>query len=221
MLQYTDTIDNLEQLKRTAENGEEYWRARETHSVLGYFVWGKFEPVITRATSSLRKNNLNPSHHIVQTSNMVGLGSKGHREVKDYFLSRAACRLIAMNGDPSKAEIAAAQAYFVVQTHRAEQNDSIDGDIKRVELREKVTVAFKAVSKVAHNAGVPNDKQSLFHNARYEGLYGMSAREVKSNKGLERGDNPFDFAGPLELSANEFQMNMAADVIEKENMGLS
>lgn len=31
-------------------------------------------------------------------------------------------------------------------------------------------------------------------------------------------DNPFDHAGPLELSANEFQMNMAADVIQKEGI---
>ena len=37
-------------------------------------------------------------------------------------------------------------------------------------------------------------------------------------KGLRPEDNLFDFAGPLELSANEFQMNMAADVIQKDNV---
>ncbi len=39
-----------------------------------------------------------------------------------------------------------------------------------------------------------------------------------AKKGLRPNDNPFDFAGPLELSANEFQMNMTADVIQKEDI---
>jgi len=39
---------------------------------------------------------------------------------------------------------------------------------------------------------------------------------VKAKKGLSPDDNLFDYAGPLELSANEFQMNLVADVIQKE-----
>lgn len=46
----------------------------------------------------------------------------------------------------------------------------------------------------------------------------MSAKDVKRKKGLKPNDNLFDLAGPLELSANEFQMNMAADVIKKEGV---
>ncbi|TIT96236.1 MAG: hypothetical protein E5W43_22515 [Mesorhizobium sp.] len=126
--------------------------------------------------------------------------------------------MIALNGDPSKPEIAGAQAYFVVQTHRMEQVDALTQDEKRLHLRDKVTNAFRTVSGVAKEAGVPNSKQPLFHDARYQGLYGMSRRDVMARKGLKREDNPFDYAGPLELSANEFQMNMAADVIKKEGI---
>lgn len=217
-IEYRGTIEALENLKKTGEQGLEYWMARDIHATLGYGVWDKFEPVIGRAADSLRANGLDPSHHIAQTSKMMGLGKGGVREGVDYFLSRPACRLIAMNGDPSKAEIAAAQAYFVVQTHRMEEQDALSADQRRLELREKVSVAFKGVSGVASNAGVPNSKQALFHDARYQGLYGMSARDVKARKGLRPDDNPFDRAGPLELSANEFQMNMAADVIKKERI---
>lgn len=60
--------------------------------------------------------------------------------------------------------------------------------------------------------------QAIFHDARYHGLYGMSAQAVKTRKGLAARDNLFDWAGPLELSANEFQMNVAADVIQKEDI---
>ncbi|MER9739926.1 BRO family protein [Mesorhizobium sp. M0187] len=215
---YRSTIDRLEKFRQEGSNGQEYWMARDIHPVLGYRVWDKFEPVIERAASSFTANTIDPSHHIARASKMMELGGGGKREGLDYFLSRAACRLIAMNGDPSKAEIAAAQAYFVVQTHRMEAEDALTQDEKRLNLRDKVTTAFRTVSGVAKEAGVPNSKQALFHDARYQGLYDMPRRDVMARKGLKREDNPFDYAGPLELSANEFQMNMAADVIKKEGI---
>ncbi|WP_394888013.1 BRO family protein [Mesorhizobium sp. AaZ16] len=215
---YRSTIDRLEALRRRGSNGQEYWMARDIHEVVGYRAWDKFEPVIDRAAASFTANKIDPSHHIARASKMMELGGGGKREGMDYFLSRAACRLITMNGDPSKPEIAAAQAYFVVQTHRMEAQDALTQDEKRLNLRDKVTTAFRTVSGVAKEAGVPNSKQALFHDARYQGLYGMPRRDVMARKGLKREDNPFDYAGPLELSANEFQMNMAADVIKKEGV---
>lgn len=217
-LEYKNTIERLESVKRTGERGQEYWMARDIHLILGYPVWDKFLPVVERARSSLMGNGMTPSHHIAPASKMMGLGNGARREADDLFLSRPACRLIAMNGDPTKAEIAAAQAYFIVQTHKMERTEALSADEKRLELREKVSNAFRVVSGVAKDAGVPNHKQALFHDARYQGLYGMSAKKVKEKKGLKPNDNPFDRAGPLELSANEFQMNMAADVIKKEGV---
>ena len=213
-----NTIDRLEAIRKTNSRGVDYWRAREIHQILGYPVWDKFEPVIHKASSSLRENGSDPSHHIAETSHMMEVGKGAQRRGVDYFLTRAACRLIAMNGDPEKPEIADAQAYFVVQTHRMEQQDSLGDDEKRLQLRERVTSAFKVVSGVAKEAGLPGSKQPIFHDARYQGLYGMSRRDVMAKKGLRQDDNPFDYAGPFELSANEFQMNMAADVIQKEGI---
>ena len=46
----------------------------------------------------------------------------------------------------------------------------------------------------------------------------MSAREMKSSKGMKPNDNPFDHMGALELSANDFQMNLATETIQKEGM---
>jgi DNA-damage-inducible protein D len=179
---YRSTIEQLEALRRQGSNGQEYWMAREIHPVLGYLVWDKFEPVISRTAASFTANKISPSHHIAQTSKMMEVGMGARREGVDYFLSRAACRLIAMNGDPSKPEIAAAQAYFVVQTHRMEAEDALTQDEKRLNLREKVTTAFRTVSGVAKEAGVPNAKQALFHDARYQGLYGMSRRDVMAKR---------------------------------------
>jgi DNA-damage-inducible protein D len=152
---------------------------------------------------------------------MVELGSGAKRQVEDYFLSRAACYLIAMNGEPSKPEIAAAQAYFTVQTRRMELTDQankqLTNDEKRIQLRAKVASSVRRVSGVAKDAGV--QRQGLFHDARYRGLYGgLGTRDVKRRKKLAEKDNPFDRFGALELSAHEFQMNLAADVIAKEGI---
>lgn len=215
---YRSTMNRLEELKRNATNRADYWVSREINSVLGYPQWAKFEPVIKRASAAFKKNGIKPSNHIVQTSKLMEVGRGAKREGIDYFLSRAACYLIAINGDPNKPEIAAAQAYFAVQTRRIERYDALSEDEKRIELRDKVTKSFNMVSKIANDAGVRNQMQAIFHNARYLGLYNMSSQDMKAKKGLRAKDNFFDRAGPLELSANEFQMNLAANVIQKEGI---
>lgn len=218
--QFRSTMERLEGAKRLTEEGLEYWMAREIHAILGYPTWRRFGSVIERASNALTQNGFDASHQIVLTDKMMGVGNGAIREGQDFFLSRIACYLIAMNGDPAKHEIAAAQAYFAIQTRRAElaQGASLSDDEKRLQLREKVTQAHKRVSSVAQDAGVESKRQPLFHDARYQGLYGMGARDVKRAKGLPDKENIYDHFGPLELSANEFQMNLAADVITREGV---
>ena len=213
---FNKTMSLLEGLKRSAENGTEYWFARELQVLLGYHEWRNFEGVIERAASSLSASGTAPSHHIVEVNKKVKLGSGAQRDRKDYFLSRGACYLIAMNGDPSKPEIAAAQSYFATQTREREIETEISGDEKRLALREKTKKSFKAVSGAAKEAGVKNTSQARFHDARYLGLYGMPGRSVKAAKGLDPKENTFDRMGTLELSANDFQMNLAAETLSKE-----
>ena len=177
---YRDTMKKLEEAKRTSPKGVEYWMARDIHPILGYPVWDKFEPVIGRANEAYKNNGIDPSHHIAHASKMMGLGGGAIRAGTDYFLDRSACYLIAMNGDPTKPEIAAAQAYFAIQTRRMEIDDALSDDEKRLELRGKVSKSHQRVSGAAKDAGVRNQMQGIFHDARYLGLYGMSLKEVRS-----------------------------------------
>ena len=210
------TMERLESLKHTSSAGVDYWMGREIGPVLGYEVWSGFEPVIERASVAMRANGTDPSHQIVRTPKMMGRGKGAQVEGRDYFLTRGACYLIAMNGDPSKTEIAVAQMYFAIQTRRMEEAECDREDEKRLDLRGKISGSFKRVSGVAKEAGVPNNRQSLFHEQRYIGLYQASGVRVKAAKGLGPKDNLFDRAGPLEPSAHDFQMNLAADIISKE-----
>lgn len=216
--EYKATMERLENAKKTTESGADYWLARDIHSLFGYDVWSKFTPVIERARSSMASNGVNPSHHIARTSKMMGLGRGAQRQVEDFFLTRGACYLVAMNGDPNKPEIAAAQAYFAAAARAHELSTVSEADAKRLDLRQKVTRSFKVVSGVAKEAGVQNSRQALFHDARYQGLYGMSKQEMMAHKGLLANETPFDRMGALELSANDFQMNLAAETIKKEGV---
>jgi DNA-damage-inducible protein D len=209
--EYQSTMDSLEAVKHKTADGKDFWRAREINVILGYPTWREFEGVIERAQTACAVANIPPANHFVLTHNMMEVGRGAQRQGDDFFLSRAGCYFIAMNGLPSKPAIAAAQAYFAIQTRRMEIADKRVADQKRLEMRDKVTASFKKISAVAQDAGVV--RQAIFHDARYRGLYGMPLRDVKRKKGVSDKENLLDRAGALELSANDFQMLMAADII--------
>jgi DNA-damage-inducible protein D len=215
---YRATMETLEKMKRVSTRGTDYWRAREIYETLGYVEWRNFESVMQRAQEACEGIGVAASNHFVATTKLVEVGSGAARRVPDFFLTRSACYLIAMNGEPSKPEIAAAQAYFAVQTRRMELHDEETADERRLELRSRVRTSFKKVSGAAKAAGVSSVMQPVFHDARYRGLYGVSMRQVKRMKGISQEENLLDRAGPLELSANDFQMNLATEVLSREEI---
>jgi DNA-damage-inducible protein D len=207
-------VEKLRELKQV--------RAREIYGILGYATWQNFEVVMRRARDACVGVGTDSAHHFSDTTKLVTVGSGAERRVPDVFLSRTACYLVAMNGEPAKPEIAAAQAYFAIQTRRMELRDAEDAELahdqRRLELRERVTESHKRVSRVAKNAGVRNSSQPFFHDARYRGLYGAPLKNIRIKKGISEKENPLDRAGPLELSANDFQMNLASQVIPREGI---
>jgi DNA-damage-inducible protein D len=114
--EYRRTMEGLEAVKKTSPEGIDYWMARDIHPILGYPNWREFENVIRRAWLAFRGNGVDPSQQIELTHKLMEVGQGAQLKGNDFFLSRSACYLIAMNGDPSKPEIAAAQAYFAIQT---------------------------------------------------------------------------------------------------------
>lgn len=102
-------------------DGTDFWSARDLQPLLGYVEWRKFNDAIERARAACENAGADSRHHFVPAAKMVEVGSRAEREVLDYHLTRYACYLVAMNGDPRKPEIAQAQMYFAVKTHEAEQ----------------------------------------------------------------------------------------------------
>ena len=124
----------FDSIRRFDGQGNEFWYARELMPLLGYKKWERFEGSIERAkTSCNNSGNLDCEHFFPEA------GKSLTKPKDDFKLSRYACYLIAMNGDPRKPEIAMAQSYFAVKTREAEtvipaQNDRI----RELELRAKI-----------------------------------------------------------------------------------
>ncbi|MCU1418711.1 MAG: hypothetical protein JWP32_2885 [Schumannella sp.] len=98
----------------------DWWSARTLQGALGYVEWRKFEDAIERAQAAITNSGMRAADHIGAADKMTEIGKGAMRLVADYRLTKYGAYMVAMNGDPRKPEIAAAQTYFAVQTHRAE-----------------------------------------------------------------------------------------------------
>ncbi len=214
--QYGDFARKLDERKRTARSGAEYWMGRDIQPLVGYADWRHFEEVVQKARLACESTGVDPDHHFVATDQMVSIGSGAKRMRRDWFLSRYAAYLIAMNGNPGKAEVAFAQTYFAVEARRQEKHDQLVDVEKRIALRRRVANANIGLNSVAKRAGV--QRYALFHAAGYKSLYGLALPEIKRKKGLRDSDDLLDRAGRTELAANEFRITQTEDKIVRESI---
>ena len=108
----------FEQIRRTDENGNEFWSARDLAKVLEYSEYRHFIPAIDRAREACKNSGQKPSDHFEDYLDMIETGKTAKRQVESVKLSRYACYLIVQNADPTKEVVALGQTYFAVQTSK-------------------------------------------------------------------------------------------------------
>lgn len=132
-------------IRETDDRGE-HWSARRLQPLLGYDQWRRFEDSIERALASIRNAAMDPADHVAASGKMVPIGSGAVRYIEDYRLTRYGAYVVAMNGDPRKPEVAAAQTYFAVRTHEAETAAPLSGP----ELIARAVIEAQAMLTAAH-----------------------------------------------------------------------
>lgn len=213
---FDGVMQELDAAKKISRRGGEYWMGRDIQKILGYSNWVNFKNVIDRARMACQIAGVDDENHFSDVSKKVMAGSGAMVPTNDCFLTRYACYLIAMNGDPSKPEIGAAQTYFAIQTRRQEMQDQLTEPERRIQLRRRVKEANKSLTDAAKNAGV--QRYAIFHDAGYQGLYEMGLAEIKKKKGLALKDNLLDRAGRTELAANEFRITQAEEKLIRDKI---
>lgn len=149
MSDHLDRVPNaptFDLLRQTRPDGSEFWSARDLMGPLGYGAdWRNFYAAIDRAKSTAANQGQDPD------ALFVGVTEKsGGRPRVDVQLSRFAAYLVAMNGDPRKPEIAAAQAYFAVKARQAET--TIGADLESITRRDLALMIIQAEDRADREA---------------------------------------------------------------------
>jgi DNA-damage-inducible protein D len=110
------TSSPFDAIRSTRPDGTEYWSARALQPLLGYSVWRDFANAVDRARVACANSGSDPDGNFADARKVAGSGPAA----ADFHLTRYGAYLVAMNGDPRKPEIAAAQTYFAVKTREAE-----------------------------------------------------------------------------------------------------
>lgn len=210
----------FESIKQIDDNGNEYWYARDLQEILEYSEWRNFSKIIEKAKTACEASGNAVFSEFVDVNKLVDVGASLQRTIQDIVLSRYACYLIAMNGDPRKEVIALAQTYFAVKTHEQEQLELQKEDSLHLQIRQDIKEHNISLAEAANQAGIKEPKDyAIFQNEGYKGLYGgLGVKQIHAKKGLKKSQKILDHMGSTELAANLFRATQTDEKLRREGI---
>lgn len=193
------------------DNGITFWWASDLLQMLGYKDMKSFQKVVDRATKAFVSLNIPYYENIIPEIRDIS-----GQMIQDFKLTRFACYITVMNGDPKREAVAQAQVYFAQQTRKFELYIQDHNEIDRLLIREELTEGNKSLMSTAKQAGVTN--YGYFQDAGLRGLYNMKSWQLKNKRNLDEKSNIADFMGRTELAANLFRVTQTEERIKNKNV---
>jgi DNA-damage-inducible protein D len=211
-MQEAPHVSPFDAIRKIADDGSEYWSARELYKLLGYSTWQKFQRAIEEAKIACENSGQLTSDHFNLKVNLIVAGKGAKRPTEDYHLTRYACYLIVQNADPNKPIVALGQTYFAYQTRRQEIADELDlmslpEDQKRIIMRSMMSTFNVRLAETARLAGVVEPRDfATFQDHGYMGLYeGRRENDIHADKNLQPDEKILDHMVSEELADNMFR----------------
>lgn len=190
------------------ENGFRHWLASDLMRLLEYSNIAPVRRAVQKAIAACAALGVPIQENFKETAT-EGVGA-------DWCLSRFACYLTVMNGDPKNPRVASAQAYFITVAEAFRQYIQEADGVERVLVRSEVSERETALSATVNIRGVINF--AFFQNAGYRGMYNLDLRQIRRLKGIPDGRSPLDFMGKTELAANLFRITQTEEKIVNEDI---
>jgi DNA-damage-inducible protein D len=211
-LQIPDEGNNLSFEDFKNENGMTFWWASDLMIMLGYKEMKSFQKVLDRATKAFVSLNIPHYENIISYQREDnGISSQ------DFKLSRFACYLVVINGDPKKKQVAEAQGYFAQQTRKFELLVQGQNEIERILIRDELIEGNKSLASIGKQAGGTGFDYAKFQNAGYLGMYNMPSWKLEKKRGVKKG-TLMEFMGRTELAANLFRVTQTEERIKNSGI---
>ena len=192
------------------ENGIAFWWATDIMQMLGYPNMKSFQKVLDRATKALVSLNIPHYENIIAEQRSINSTT-----IQDFKLTRFACYIVVMNGDPKKVEVAQAQSYFAQQTRKFELYIENNLQIDSILIRDELAEGNKSLASTVKFASIQD--YAKFTNAGYLGMYNMESWKLEKKRGVKKGQL-MDFMGRTELAANLFRITQTEERIKNKKI---